>query len=165
MTKEDILKLRAWAELYDVLDEFVILKEDENCRYIEYIFKEGRPHDNRCLSWYDKIQPDALIRNGHDIKKWESEKLHNVGEIYRLHQMSCGHENNTDESHCSPGHPCVKCVKEGWTHDWTYSEPVKCACWLCNTIHDMDGYHVKLKDIDNYIKIYNRLCQEQTKEQ
>lgn len=165
MTEEDILRLHAWAELYDALDEFVILKEDENGRYIEYIFKEGCPHDNRCLSWYDKMQPNALMRNGHDIKEWESENLHSVGEIYELHQMSCGHENNTDETHCSPGHPCVKCVKEGCAHNWTYSEPVKCACWLCSTIHDIYPYHVKLEDIDNYNKIYNKLCQEQAKEQ
>ena len=45
------------------IDKYVILCEDEQGRYIKYAFIDGEPHDNRCLSWYDKLQPNALKRN------------------------------------------------------------------------------------------------------
>ena len=39
MVRETLLKL---LEISGALDEYVILKEDEKGRYIEYAFKEGR---------------------------------------------------------------------------------------------------------------------------
>ena len=46
-----------------MIDSIVVLKKDDKGYYIEYAFKEGAPHDNRCLSWYDSYQPEAYIRN------------------------------------------------------------------------------------------------------
>ena len=46
-----------------MIDTIVVLKKDDKGYYIEYAFKEGAPHDNRCLSWYDSYQPEAYIRN------------------------------------------------------------------------------------------------------
>ena len=122
MKQENITLLKAWATATDNLEIFVYLREDENGRYIEYAFIEGAPHDNRCLSWYDKLQPNALRRNGHDISKWP---LHKVDEIYQLNMMSCANHDKTDDEHCSPGHHCKNC---DWMKDsWTYDEPVKCT--------------------------------------
>ena len=47
-----------------MIDAIVVLKKDDKGYYIEYAFKEGAPHDNRCLSWYDSYQEEAYIRNG-----------------------------------------------------------------------------------------------------
>ena len=47
-----------------MIDTIVILKKDDKGYYIEYAFKEGAPHDNRCLSWYDSYQPEAYRQNG-----------------------------------------------------------------------------------------------------
>jgi hypothetical protein len=55
--------------------------------------------------------------------------VHEVGKIYQLGLFSCGFQNKTGEEHCSAGHPKPKCLSEGYAHDWTYDEPVKCACW------------------------------------
>ena len=111
--------------IYGILDQYVILKEDEKGRYIEYAFKEGAPKDNRCLSWYDKPHPKARVRNGYSANY----PIHEVGKIYQLGLFSCGHQNLKGDEHCSAGHPKLKCVMEGCAHDWTYEEPVKCACW------------------------------------
>ena len=159
MTNDEILRLKAWATLYDALDLFVILKEDENYgRYIEYAFKDGCPLDNRCLSWYDKLQPEAFSRNGHDPESW---KLHETGKIYELQMLSCGNENKTGDEHCSPGHPNRKCVSNGCAKHWTYDEPVKCACWILNNVNP-EHYKINLKDSGEFEKIYKELCQEQT---
>ena len=107
--------------------DYVILKEDENGRYIEYAFLNGAPKNNRCLSWYDKLQPNALKRNGHDEKSW---KLHEVGKIYKLHMFNCGNENSEDpDKRCFPGEAAPHCVRGGWAKYWTKEEPVKCGCW------------------------------------
>ena len=51
-TRELLVKI---LDIYGILDKYVILKQDEKGRYIEYAFKEGAPKDNRCLSWYDNL--------------------------------------------------------------------------------------------------------------
>lgn len=136
MTPEELQKLKLYAELTDTLDKYVILKEDEQGRYIEYAFREGAPHDNRCLSWYNKLQPKALKRNDHDLNKWI---IKDVDEIYELFEYSCGKENWEDENErCTAGHPCKRCVDDGYAYDWTYDEPVKCACWGLHKI-DIEG--------------------------
>lgn len=112
-------------DIYGILDQYVILKEDKKGRYIEYAFKEGAPKDNRCLSWYDKPHPKARVRNGYRADY----PIHEVGKVYQLGLFSCGHQNLKEDEHCSAGHPKLKCVVEGCAHDWTYEEPVKCACW------------------------------------
>lgn len=121
-TRELLVKI---LDIYGILDKYVILKQDEKGRYIEYAFKEGAPKDNRCLSWYDKPHPKARVRNGYRIDY----PIHEVGKIYQLGLFSCGHENLTGDDHCSAGHPKLKCLVEGCARDWTYEEPVKCACW------------------------------------
>ena len=51
-TKEELNILRLYARLSHQEDKYVWLRQDEKGTYIEYAFKEGVPHDNRCLSWY-----------------------------------------------------------------------------------------------------------------
>lgn len=141
MTQDQYMQLRAYAIATDSTDRFVILKEDDFGRYIEYVFQEGAPHDNRCLSWYDSFQPKALTRNEHDHLDWIEKKLNVVGKIYELGMFSCGHQDDDPDSdtHCSPGHPCKKC-QESWAADWTPEEPVKCACWYLTPVKDIDVY-------------------------
>lgn len=125
MDMVEFIRYKAYATVTDRLDKYVFLREDENGRYIEYAFIDGAPHDNRCLSWYDKLQPKALERNHHKQSEW---KLREVGKLYELSEFSCGHQNDEGDGHCSAGHPCKKCVEDFAKH-WTYDEPVKCACW------------------------------------
>lgn len=119
--KEFLLKL---LDINGDLDKYVILKEDEKGRYIEYAFKEGAPKDNRCLSWYDKPHPIARVRNGYKANY----PVHEINKIYTLGLFSCGCENDEGDEHCSAGHPKKSCLKCQCLH-WTYDEPVKCACW------------------------------------
>ena len=97
-----------------MIDTIVILKKDDKGYYIEYAFKEGAPHDNRCLSWYDSYQPEAYIRNGWftsndgvDLPEDETQKRLNqirqareekIGKVFRLSSFTCGHEENPEES-------------------------------------------------------------------
>ena len=77
LQKEFLIKL---LEIKGILDKYVILKEDEKGRYIEYAFKEGSPKDNRCLSWYDKPHPNARVRNGYKANY----PIHEINKIYEL---------------------------------------------------------------------------------
>ena len=88
-----------------MIDTIVVLKKDDKGYYIEYAFKEGAPHDNRCLSWYDSYQPEAYRRNGwfknlseEDAKKSldviREEREKKIGKIYRLSSFSCGFEED-----------------------------------------------------------------------
>lgn len=131
--------IKGIVEITGEVEKYVVLREDENGRYIEWAFKEGAPHDNRCLSWYETMQPEALKRNGHDPEYWKNLHLDRkpVDTIYYLGAFTCGHENEEGENHCSPGHACEKCVREGYAHHWTYKEPVKCGCWYLTKI-DLD---------------------------
>ena len=97
-----------------MIDTIVVLKKDDKGYYIEYAFKEGAPHDNRCLSWYDSYQPEAYIRNGWftsndgvDLPEDETQKRLNqirqareekIGKVFRLSSFTCGHEENPEES-------------------------------------------------------------------
>ena len=139
MTQDQYMQLQAFAIATGNTGNFVVLKEDEHGRYIEYAFREGAPHDNRCLSWYDSFQPNALTRNEHDHETWKKTSMHEVGKIYELGMFSCCQENSEGDEHCSPGHPSRKC-KEGWAKHWTYEEPVKCACWYLTPVKDIDEY-------------------------
>lgn len=142
---KDYSLIKRLLEITNTEEKYVILREDGIGRYIEWAFKEGAPHDNRCLSWYETMQPGALKRNGHDPEYWKS--LHidrkKVGEIYELSAFTCGNEILEGEKHCSPGHACEKCVREGYALHWTYEEPVKCGCWHLNPI-DLDQLHFTL---------------------
>ncbi len=151
-TDEELKKIRIAAILNNTLDGYVYLKEDDKGRYIEYAFKEGAPHDNRCLSWY--VKPHLTYSEKHN--GWNTPFIRkNVGELYELGQYSCGHHNepiNSDQ-HCSPGHPCKKCVEDGLASDWTYDEPVKCACW---TLYDPKIPKYISIPIDKVIELYEK---------
>lgn len=153
MTQDEYMKLRAYAIATGKVDKFVVLKEDENGRYIEYAFQEGAPHDNRCLSWYDKLQPEALKRNGHDIDEWMKRYVRKTDTIYELHTMNCGNQNETGDEHCSPGHPRKKCLDCQCKY-WTYDEPVKCACWMLSPVGDVDGYMMTVEEAIDFGRIF-----------
>lgn len=143
-------------------ENYVILKKDDKGYYIEWAFKEGAPHVNRCIDWYSSYQENAYIRNGW-YKNLSEEKTKlfleaeknkidaKVGKIFRLTSFTCGGEENPKEqierhkeswleSHsdsegfvpenylCKVGCPAKAC-RELQCKYWTYSEPVKCACW------------------------------------
>lgn len=157
--------LRTLLEYFGRIHDYVILKKDEEGFYIEYAFCEGAPHDNRCLDWYHSYQPEARKRNG----GWDAELLathkkrldENIGKIYRLSSFTCGGEENPEaqverakksfeefhpgeefipQNHiCKVGKPAPKC-RECQCPDWTYKEPVKCACW---TLIEVDPFDIE----------------------
>lgn len=93
-----------------MIDTVVVLKKDDKGYYIEYAFKEGAPHDNRCLSWYDSYQPEAYRHNGWfrtmdgiDIPEDETKKRldmireereKKIGKVFRLSSFTCGFEED-----------------------------------------------------------------------
>ena len=88
-----------------MIDSIVVLKKDDKGYYIEYAFKEGAPHDNRCLSWYDSYQPEAYRRNGwfkyHSegktnklLDRIREDREKRVGKIFRLSSFTCGFEED-----------------------------------------------------------------------
>lgn len=93
-----------------MIDTIVILKKDDKGYYIEYAFKDGAPHDNRCLSWYDSYQPEAYRRNGWfktnhciDLPEDETKKRldqirqereSKIGKVFRLSSFTCGFEED-----------------------------------------------------------------------
>lgn len=93
-----------------MIDTIVVLKKDDKGYYIEYAFKDGAPHDNRCLSWYDSYQPEAYRRNGwfkttndvdlpeNEIKKRldiiREEREKKIGKVFRLTSFTCGFEED-----------------------------------------------------------------------
>lgn len=92
-----------------MIDRIVVLKKDDKGYYIEYAFKEGAPHDNRCLSWYDSYQEDAYIRNNWveglseaDARKRldaiRRDRESKIGKVFRLSSCSCGHEESPEQS-------------------------------------------------------------------
>ena len=88
-----------------MIDTIVVLKKDDKGYYIEYAFKEGAPHNNRCLSWHDSYQPEAYRRNGWfktndgvDLPEDEIQKRldqiqqareEKVGKVFRLSSFTC----------------------------------------------------------------------------
>lgn len=111
-------------------DNYVVLKEDGAGRYIEYAFRDGAPENNRCLSWYDSMQPGVLKKNGHDPGTW---KIKEAGKIYRLGRFTCGEDDNPDpELRCRVGRPSPRCLAYGRV--WNPEEPCKCACWCLEEV-------------------------------
>lgn len=127
MTQEEIKTLKLYAALTGTMGDYVVLKEDEQGRYIEYAFIEGAPHDNRCLSRYNKPHPKFYA----ETPNYAPRHLNEVGEIYKLMERSCGNQYRPidDERHCSAGHPCKGCMLGSIGKYWTYDEPLECACW------------------------------------
>lgn len=93
-----------------MIDTYVILKKDDKGYYIEYAFKDGAPHDNRCLSWYDSYQEEAYRRNGwfktsndedlpEDKTKERLDQIRRdreskIGKVFRLSSFTCGYEED-----------------------------------------------------------------------
>lgn len=86
------------------IDKFVILKKDDKGYYIEYAFKEGAPHDNRCLSWYDSYQEEAYRRHGwlkglskdrakKKLDRIRQEREAKIGKVFRLYSFTCSYED------------------------------------------------------------------------
>lgn len=107
MTVEDIEKIKVSAILSGDIDKYVYLRKDEQGFYIEYAFKEGAPHDNRCLSWYDSYQEKAYIRNKwvkditdkKDIEYLATIKRNReakIGQLFKLSSFTCGFEEDPD---------------------------------------------------------------------
>lgn len=140
-TDSNLQKLKVYATLTNSLDKYVYLREDEKGRYIEYAFIEGAPHDNRCLSWYVKPHP-----NKGTPMIWV-----NINEIYELEEFACGRQNKEGAERCCAGHPKENCFyittgkREGekWG-DWSYEEPVKCACWNLVEIRNIDNVPIPI---------------------
>ncbi len=107
MTNEELFE--KYVHFYHLENKYVILKEDEKGTYIEYAYKEGAPHDNRCLSWYFSLQPNAIRRNneefGHPEEsekeiewRYKSIKEKYLGKIFELYSFTCGHEENMEKA-------------------------------------------------------------------
>ena len=157
-----------------MIDTVVVLKKDDKGYYIEYAFKEGAPHDNRCLSWYDSYQEEAYIRNGwvkgmseeaarQHLDAIRSDREQRIGKVFRLSSFSCSYEEDEegslnerraswekyhgDEPFIPQNHICKPgCpAKEcAWAKDWNYESPKKCACWYLRDEMSMEDY------INNY---------------
>lgn len=158
------------------LEKYVILKKDDKGYYIEYAFKEGAPHDNRCLSWYDSYQPNALERNGHNKEVWKTGVDNKLGLVHKLYSFTCGYEENPErklkeakeaweeyktvtdpfvpEDHiCKVGCAALYCRQHGYAgKNWTYEEPVKCGCWALSSGTTMEefinNYQISIKAND-----------------
>ena len=117
MDAKDLEKIKVYATLTNTLDEYVYLREDEEGTYIEYAFMDGAPHDNRCLSWYYSVQPEAIKRNclafGH-TEKYAQEEIEytknkikdKIDKLYELSSFTCGHEKYPKSS--------IESCKESW---------------------------------------------------
>jgi len=139
-----------FAKLFPSEDDFVILKETKNgTRYIEYAFKEGRPHDFTCLSWYLKPHPKYLEEH----PDWGTPPYHKIGEIFHLCEFTCGLQNKRLlKERCNVGSPKRDC---GYIQHkkWKYNEPIKCACWTINPISQ--------KEISRYYRMVHYAEREQ----
>ena len=162
----------------NLLHKYVIFRKDDKGYYLEYAFTEGAPHDNRCIDWYCSYQENAYIRNGWVDNMSEEDRKHRlegirrkidskVGKLFTLGSFTCGCEENqkerlkhakkfwddfypdvpfVPEDHiCKVGCPSKKCDLK----DWTYEEPVKCACWNPYDMTTMEefiaNYTIKMK--------------------
>ena len=193
MDREEFIKRKAHAIITKTLDDYVILRKDEQGYYIEYAFQEGAPHDNRCLSWYDSYQENAYIRNGwvkglsEEDKKKRLSALKNkidakVGQLFRLVSYTCGFEEYLErrleeskeswenyhpdepfvpEDHiCKVGNPAKKC-RSVQCKNWTYKEPVKCACWNLSKIEgDPDNLRIHISQAKEFIDLLEKLMKE-----
>lgn len=136
--------------LFKKLDErYVYLRKDDKGYYIEWAFKEGVPHDNRCLSWY--TQGDPIPDNPVPKRYYTNYKPKEVDKIYRLNQYTCGRENNKGKYRCIPGHPKEKCP--AICSDWTYERPIKCACWdLVEVDFDFLRFSFTANELEKFIE-------------
>ena len=109
LIKKDLQNKKDWYGR-PMIDTIVVLNKDDKGYYIEYAFKDGAPHDNRCLSWYDSYQEEAYRKNGWfktkddvDLPEDETQKRLDmirqerdakVGKVFRLSSFTCGYEED-----------------------------------------------------------------------
>jgi hypothetical protein len=133
-TKEELEKIKISAILSGDIEKYVYLRKDEKGFYIEYAFREGTPHDNRCLSWYDSYQEKAYIRNGwvkdvHDKKDVEylalikRKREDRVGQLFKLSSFTCGFEEDSDGR--------LKESEETWKEYHNEDEPFIPENYIC----------------------------------
>lgn len=163
-TIKELEVLRIYALLTHTEDKYVWLRMDNEGTYIEYAFKEGAPHDNRCLAWYHSLQINAMKRNGSCSAAIDTRRIQieaQIDNIFKLQSFTCGYEEHleyalkdakerwekyhdfieepfVEEEHiCKVGCPAQRCVKNRTCAHWTYKEPVKCACWSLEPINEL----------------------------
>ena len=76
-------------------------------------------------------------------------KESNTNVIYRLWEFNCGLQDKEGDEKCIAGCPSKKCMGS-IAKDWTYEEPIKCACWnleKCNF-----NFNIPSKDIEEFSK-------------
>lgn len=144
MTQEELFE--KYVHFYHLEENYVYLKEDNNGRYIEYVYKEGAPHDNRCLSWYEKPHSNYVKKHPNTIIKC---KEPNTNVIYRLCEFNCGLQDKEGDEKCVAGCPSKKCM-DSFAFNWTYEEPIKCACWYLEKC-DLK-FSVPSHDVENFSK-------------
>ena len=171
-TDEEVKKIKLAAVLSGDADRYVYLRKDDKGFYIEYAFKEGAPHDNRCLSWYDSYQEEAYIRNRWFVNETdEYKKIHldaikrkrdsRVGGLFKLSSFTCGYEEFLDirleetKKLWEEFHPDEPFVKEN--HICTVGHPAP-KCKECHCKHWTYEEPVKcacwsLKEVDVPAKV------------
>ena len=124
-TDKELEILRFYAKMTHEEDRYVWLREDERGAYIEYAFKEGAPHDNRCLSWYDSFQPNAIIRDCkafgdseekiHDELEWRKKGTKKrINQLFYLDSFTCGWESGFEST--------LERAKQAWEESYS-NEP------------------------------------------
>lgn len=148
-------RFQAYLRVAGKLNSYVYLREDEKGRYIEYAFKEGAPHDNRCLAWYAKSHPTYSERHGGWPTPEMNYGLQKVDKIYKLTAFDCGRSFLAPEERCTPGSPWKDCHS---AKDWRYDEPCKCACWYLETINEDEmDFTLRAEQVDEYLKVLAEL--------
>jgi hypothetical protein len=119
--------------------------------------------------WFENLSEEEREKRLANIK---ADREENVGKLYRLYSLTCGGEENPEEQveralkaynkyhandpdygpfvpedHiCKVGCPAKACT---WNCNWSYKNPVKCACWHLadpTTMEDfISNYKVAMK--------------------
>ena len=149
LIKKDLQNKKDWCGR-PMIDTIVILKKDDKGYYIEYAFRNGAPHDNRCLSWYDSYQEEAYRKNGwfktqdgNDLPEDEDKKRLNIiredrekkiGKVFRLTSFTCGFEEDEknqlidSEKSWNAFHKNEPFIPED--HICKVGCPPKCCIWI-----------------------------------
>lgn len=109
--KED-KKFQAFLKTIEYFGEtsnYVILKEDENGKYVEYAFMDGEPERNRVLHRY--IATDFPTNR-----------------LYKLRSATCGDK-------CKVGEPNPDCYKK---REYNEKSP-DCCCWRLEIVRFEEG--------------------------
>lgn len=111
-------------------------------------YNSFQPNAYERNGWFNNLTPDEKVKHLEKIKKDREDR---VGMLFQLSAYDCGYSIESlklqhlrekkriwkeyhkkpfiPEDHiCRVGCPAKECLKTH-AHDWTYEEPVKCACW------------------------------------